>query len=203
MIPDLSRLLRLDSGPGGRQRRQPVARRAFDIEQRARSQPLLALEQLGRRAQQVGRERWIEEHDVEELCGTAKKLQCIDLLDARADGGPLGQPQAQLTRGRPVALDEAHLGGAARQRFQAQRAAAGEQIEAARCRDTAAQPVEQGLANAIRGRADLRRRREAKSPPPPGPPDDAQLPRVSRLTQNLHSFESSRFPGGGLPPFSR
>jgi hypothetical protein len=52
-------------------------------------------------------------------------------------------------------LDENQLLGAAGQRLQPERAGAGKEIEAARARDMVLQPVEQGLPNPVRRRANL------------------------------------------------
>src|SRR6185312_9023795 len=87
------------------------------------------------------------------------------------------EPGLQLARGGGVLLHEAHVGGAARQGFEPERAAAGEQVEAARAVHRAAEPVEERLAYAVGRGADRRRGREPELAPAPAAANDAQRAR--------------------------
>ena len=67
-------------------------------------------------------------------------------------GDNKGPARAQLRRQLAVALQQHHLGRAARGGLEAERPAAGEGIQAAPALQVLSQPVEQGFAHAVRGR---------------------------------------------------
>ena len=71
-------------------------------------------------------------------------------------------------------LDEGRMRGAPRERFEPQRAAAGEEVEAAAARHLGHQPVEQGLPDPVRRRPDAALSRKADAPAAPLAADDAQ-----------------------------
>ena len=133
MIPDLAGLLRLERLPAGRQRRQPLARRAFDIDERPGREPAAPLRaaaphRASRSAPKGGSRNTTSN-------GVGRAGQVLERV-ARATAAPCAchssSRRLQLARGGRVLLDEAHVRGAARQRFEPERAAAGEQVEAAR-----------------------------------------------------------------------
>ena len=66
----------------------------------------------------------------------------------------------QMAADLRLAIHERHVRRAARQRFEPERAAAREQIQAARADDRVLQPVEQRLAHAVGRRPDRRRAAE-------------------------------------------
>src|SRR5688572_10842127 len=92
--------------------------------------------------------------------------------------------RAELLRGRAqcldelrVLLDEPRLGRSSRQRLEAQNTRSREQIETTRAEKRVAQPVENGLADTVRRRADGRvfRNRDATPSPLAGDDSDAAL----------------------------
>ncbi len=111
---------------------------------------------------------------------------------SKACGGPASQASASasMTVARPGAsrrrgfaqarhvpafpFDEGRVGGAPRERFEPQRAAAGEKVEAAAAGHLGHQPVEQGLPDSVRRRPDAALARKADAPSAPLAADDAQ-----------------------------
>ena len=72
-------------------------------------------------------------------------------------------------------FDELHCSNAARQRFEPEGPAAGKQVQAALAGQLELQPVEQGLADPVRGRAQRAGLREMQLPPAPFATDDADF----------------------------
>src|SRR5689334_17353132 len=77
-----------------------------------------------------------------------------------------------------VAIDRHRMRGAARKRFQRQRAAAGERVERVRAVEVLTEPVEQRFPNPVRRRPNVGDRRKADAPAAPASTDDANLVRL-------------------------
>ena len=172
--------------------------RALEVDPGGIGEPAAALELRGDSRQHAGGERRIEKDEVERAPRSAEEVRRIGADDAPV-AAPLAVPlrQAGLDRacGAAIALHERHVRGATRERFQAERAAAGEQIQAVRTAHRGGEPVEQCLADAVGCGADGGRIRKAQPPSPPRAADDAQHPRGAaapvRLGRNAQgpSFE--------------
>ena len=112
------------------------------------------------------------------FCGRGKESfrERLDDAAARTSGSSALEPlelRGQHLCGRECGLDEHHLPGPARQRLEAERPRAGEQVEAARAGDRMLQPIEQGLAHPIGCRPKPREIRKVHSPSAPRSTDDA------------------------------
>src|SRR6185503_20159186 len=127
--------------------------------------------------QYSGIEGRVEKHDIE---GLRRALQeALRILDH--DGGVAAakpfERLRKMTADLRLAIDERHVRGTARQRLEAERAAAREQIETTRTDDRLLQPVEKCLAYAVRRRTDGGERREDDARAAPAAADDAQAVR--------------------------
>src|SRR5215813_7090051 len=180
MITDLARLLRFQHPPGRGERRQSLAGRTLQVDAGVRREPVSLLELRRRAGEQLRGKRGIEEHYVERPGGAREITERVAALDNCISGLPFVEALAQRTCRRRIALDEGDVSRAARERFEAERAAASEQIEAACTVNRRAQPVEERLAYAIRGGPDGRTRRETQFPAAPRSADDAQHARPAR-----------------------
>jgi hypothetical protein len=72
-----------------------------------------------------------------------------------------------------LAVDEGHVRGTARQRLEAERATAREQIQTTRADDRLLQPVEEGFTHAVGRRPDCGERRKHDARAAPAATDDA------------------------------
>ena len=197
MIPDLpGALVALMDPARGHGRR--LLGGTFDVDPGGATQPAAALQPRGAPLEHTGGEWRIEEDDIERLRRRGEKRFGIGGEHAPVEPAlRVELRQALLDRaGRlPLALDEGHVRGAARERLEPERAAAGEQIQTSRARHEGREPVEQCLAHPIGRGADGGRSRKAQAPPAPCAADDAQHPRstaapvrVGRIAHAL-SFE--------------
>ena len=160
----------------------------FEINEAPRRQPAARLQLGNARGKRPLRKRRIQEYQTEglrrarqELCGAAA-LE----LHAGGIGAPLAQHVAQGSDRPGVGVDKHAVRGAARQRLEAERAGTCVQVEAAPPAGLALQPVEQGLAHPVAGRADLTWRK-LPAPPTPAAGDDAQAAclRAARVAARL------------------
>jgi len=105
---------------------------------------------------------------------------------------------------RRIAFDQLRRGSAARHRLQPQRAAAGEQIQHPRTGQPGHQPVEQGLAHAVAGRAQALQRRHLQPRIAPAATDDAHLPfpamRGTPGSRGVESWWTGHAAGDGNGP---
>jgi hypothetical protein len=109
-----------------------------------------------------------------------QKTQRIRTLYATALRIPFHETSLQFARRHGFTLYKHDARRATRQRFEAERAAAREQIEASRPNGARAQPVEQGFADAIRRGADFFHTRwKTEAPATPCAADDAQHARLA------------------------
>src|SRR5579871_4835640 len=194
MIPDLAGALGPDKFEARRQRREALAGGALDIDPRPRRQPAPRGERRGAGRQEAGRVGRVQEHHLVLTRGTGKKTERIGPCQLRSHGLPFLEARPQLADGRGIAVHEGHRSRPARERFQAQRTAAGEQVEAARAGQLRREPVEQGLAHAVRRRPDVCIRREAQLPAAPAAADDAQYARrrATAAARTLGSLDPGR-----------
>jgi hypothetical protein len=167
MIPDLARPAGFHEPPARRQIRQLAARRMLDIYTRARGKPAVLFEQGRRPGQKIRGKRRIEENHVDGLGYTREVAKRIRTLHARALCGPLDQPGLQLAHRSDIPLDEHHTRCAAREGFQAERAAAAEQIQTSRPGDMRTQPVSRtrsGVGRISASAGNLKRRPRQEPP---------------------------------------
>ena len=175
---------------------------ALDVDPGAARRPAAGVDEPHIFRQRVEAERRVEEYDVEGTRGAAAGRAargpaggtpgritggfcwCSEesfgerLQDAaaRTAGSSALEPlelRCQHLCGRECGLDEHHLPGPARQRLEAERPRAGEQVEAASVGDRMLQPIEQRLAHAIGRRPKPWRIREVHPPTAPHSADDA------------------------------
>lgn len=142
--------------PVGGQRQIGVIPFRFQIDPAAVGQPAAGFQRRADRRQQPLPERRIEQHDVEWSSRLAQPGQRFGHLDSRVSGLQPGQIGVQGTDRNRVLFDQHRLRRPARQGFETERAAAGEQIQATRAGQDRSQPVEQGFANPVRSRAQPR-----------------------------------------------
>ncbi|MNE42558.1 hypothetical protein D3C80_1366880 [compost metagenome] len=149
---------------------------ALGVDPGVLGQPLTLFKQGAGGGQQALVERRIEEHQVEGQLRLALQVALgvgLDHLAAWATQGFQVLPQAG--DGRRVAVQSHGLARATGQRFEVQRAATGVGVEHFCPFDVRGEPVEQGLADPVRGRPQARRVREAEAPAAPFAGNDAQL----------------------------
>ncbi len=197
MIPDLPGALLARVRPV-RRHRGLLGGRALEVNVGRSGEPTAALELRSDRRQHPGGERRIEKDQIERPPRRAEKVRRIGADDAPVAAlvaVPLRQASFNRACGAAVAFDERHVCRAARERFEAECAASGEQIQAARTGHCGRKPVEQRLADTVGRGADGGRIWKAQPPPSPRAADDTQHPRGAaapvRLGRNAQgpSFE--------------
>ena len=166
--------------PVGRQAERRGGGFAFRVDPGVGRQPAALFQQLAGRHQQVLVERRIEEHQVirlRRLLGqVAQRIGLLHLAVAALQGL---QVAAQGGHRGGVQVQRQGLTGATRQGFEKQRAAAGERVEDPGARHIGGNPVEQGFAHPVRGRAQAGAVGEAETTAAPVTGDDAQLARAA------------------------
>jgi hypothetical protein len=148
MIADLTGVLGAVYGPLCRQSRDRAISWTFHIDISARRQPPL-LQPARDLLQHCGFERRVEKDDVEGLCWAQQEALRILDHDGRVAAAEAFQRLLEMTPYLRLAVDESHLRGTARQRLEAERAAAREQIQTTRADDRLLQPIEQRFAHAV------------------------------------------------------
>ncbi len=151
-----------------------IERRAgFQVDPRAFGKPRRQVrEQRRRRILPEGR---IEENHVEALAGAADVGQGFARDQFDVFGAQHLQGLAQLRKGLPVLFHHHHAGGAARGGLEAERAAAGEQIEAGEPVQALAEPIEQRLAHTVGRRPQVGTGADGDAPAAPFAADDADF----------------------------
>ena len=140
----------------------------FEIDEAVGGKRLQAVEPIERRLRRgsgVGR---VQEHDVECPSGRrppSKRIGAHDLDVVRAQGADRAFEQ---DRDAPFPLDHDHVLRAARCGLEPERSRTSEEIETAGGGDVLAQPVEQGLAHPVRGRAQRPGHRQHPAAPAAG-----------------------------------
>jgi len=127
------------------------------------------------RGNQVLTEGRVDKNDIEGAGRILQEGQGSHHMAASPRTGPERLHMVfDLAQGWRRAINEITTGGATGQGLEAQRAAAGEKIEAAGAMNRGRQPVEQGFAHSIGGRSQSLGGRERQFTPAPLPPNDAQ-----------------------------
>jgi len=122
----------------------------FHINACSRCQPAMQLQQLTTLLMQIGCKRRVQQHQVKLLCGRLRQpAHCILLDHLQLVGAKQAGIRPQCSSGSSIGFQRSHGSGAARECFKAQRATAGEQVEAAHAYHAELQPVEQGFAHAV------------------------------------------------------
>jgi len=145
--------------------------------------PAVGSEKPRGRFEHAGRDRtdvvvgWVAQHEIERAGCGAEALQ--EPSDRFRPDSILPRARAQRIgvlpddgRRRAMLLDEQHLGGAARQRLQAERAGARAEVGDRRAHDPIGQPGEERLADAVRGRPSAGATGRAETPSTPLPAND-------------------------------
>ena len=172
MIADLTGALGALYAPLRRQGRERAIGRTLHVNMGTRRQPAL-LQAAGGLVQHRRVERRIEKHDVERLRRAEQEaLRVLHHDDSVAAAESL-QRLREMTPHLRLAIDEGHVSGTARERFETKRTAAREQIQAARAHDRLLQPVEKRFAHAIGRRPDRGERRKNDARAAPAAADDA------------------------------
>lgn len=139
-------------------------------------QPAAGFEQAAGVLQQVLMERRVEEHQVEGARSLVSQV-AHGIAEDQLGGAALERVEV-VAQGRhrfAVGIQGQPFAGAARQRLEEQRAAAGEGIEHPCAFDIGCQPVEQGLADPVRGRSQAGPVGKDETPAAPFATDDPQL----------------------------
>ena len=152
--------------------------RLFHIAEAAWRQQLPLPDQPQRRRQQSGGKWRIQEDQVEAARRqrARRKASASPLLDrAPAQGRSAAAVSRSSAAAAAVRFHQRRRGRAARQRLDAQRAAAGEQVQHPHAGDVRRQPVEQRLAHAVRRGPQARRIRKGQLPAAQAAADDAHF----------------------------
>lgn len=176
MIPHLPRLLASDHLPTFRQKRHATVFFCFQVDMGVRCEPAAILQLftacLQKRMKTIGR---VEKYHVERLRRALQIVQRIGLHGQCSMGVQNLDIFAELGDGPRILIDHHRLRRTARQRLETQRAAAGEQIQAAAAGNDVAQPVEQCLAHPVGSGAQALDAGEGELSAAPLSTDDAQL----------------------------
>ena len=126
----------------------------LDVNKRVRCKPATVTEQCTQFFVAGRGERRIQEDDVvlPAECPLSQKLVGIMLMNSGVRVSQRLHIRPQLCSGAGRHLDEVRMRRASGQRFEAQRAGSGKQIEATGAFDNRREPVKQRLANPVGGR---------------------------------------------------
>lgn len=172
MIADLPGTLAAIDRPALRYRRERRVRRALDVDGCVRTNPPSSQAREDVR-QDVRAERRVQEDDVERSGRPFEKALGIAHDDFRVRRFEAIERCLQVLRDPRLAIDEGDRSGAARKRLQAERAAAGEEIQTLRTDDRVLQPIEKRFADAIRRRTNRGDRGKIDATASPASADDA------------------------------
>lgn len=159
-----------------RRRRDLGAQFPFDVDQGSRPQnPVVPGERAERFLHEAAAERRVEKHDVVRGVRVADEPARVGFDDAHGFRAEAGDFVFDLAADPAVVLDQGRRPRAARDRLEAEDAAAGEQVEARCAFDVRCEPVEQGFAHAVRRGADAGQIEKFEIAALPPSADDAQL----------------------------
>lgn len=171
----LTRYFLAEQPPVGGHSGHRLPRRSLHVDQSALGYHCRCSQAGAYRIDQGSAEGRVDEHD---LVAVAGALQEPRRRHAVAIGPRFRLQYAQvlfdLAQRCSRGIHEVAAGGAAGQRLETQRAAAGKQVQAAGTVDRRCQPVEQGFAHPVRSRSQALGGGKAESASAPLPADDAQ-----------------------------
>ena len=154
----------------------------FDVHERALGQAIRMNQCLEGDAGEVLMKRWIQEDDVERVRMVCiYRAQGIGMDDAHAIGLEEAAILVEVPQRMVVAFHSDHIGCAARECFERQRATAGEEVETSCVSDVGGDPIEQRFAHPVERRAQAERIAEANLPAPPVTSDDTKRAQASFL----------------------
>jgi hypothetical protein len=173
MIADVARALAARQGPARRQPRCATLGTVLEVDPDVGPEPATLLERLAGGRQPVLGVGRVEEHDLEGLRGrpsqVGKGILEFYLAACAAEHRQSGLNGPRRSR---IALDKDHLGRPSRERLEAERAAAGKEVETATAGQLELQPVEHRFPDPVRGRPQLFLLREIQFSSTPFPADD-------------------------------